>query len=256
MNNYFRNLDRIEFVITMACSGKCKHCSEGDHSGYSGHLDADKCTQLIRQVCAEYNIKSLLTFGGEPLLFPDAVFEIHKTAREMNIPDRQIITNGFFSKDEKRIISAAEKLIECGVTEILLSVDAFHQETIPLEYVKLFTKAVKGFGGMIKTHPAWLVSREDNNPYNIKTKEILSEFLSLGIESSEGNIIFPGGNALKYLSEYFDKDKEYINPYKEDPADIRSICISSNGSVLCGNIYEKNIANIMAEYEPQKILRS
>ncbi len=250
MQEYFRNLNRIEFVVTMACSGKCKHCSEGDHSGYSGHLDTYKCTELIRQVCAEYDIKSLMTFGGEPLLFPEVVFEIHKTAKEMNIPARQIITNGYFSKDEKRINEVAEKLIESGVNDILLSVDAFHQETIPLKYVKIFAKAVKECGVMIKTHPAWLVNENDNNPYNIKTKEILSSFSSLGIENSDGNIIFPNGNALKYFGEYFDMSKKYSNPYVEDPYDVHSICVSSDGSILGGNIYDKNITDIMSEYKP------
>ncbi len=250
MKDYFKNLERIEFVITMACTGKCKHCSEGEHSGFCGHLDTEKCTELIKQICSEYKIKSLMTFGGEPLLFPETVFEIHKTAREEGIAARQIITNGFFSKDENKILEVAEKLIECGVNEILLSVDAFHQETIPIEYVKLFAKAVKDFGGNIKTHPAWLVNMADDNPYNIKTRTILGEFSKMGIEFSEGNIIFPNGNALKYLSEYFDKNKQYINPYVEDSTDIRSICVSSNGSILGGNIYEKNINEIIAEYEP------
>lgn len=29
MNEYIKNLNRIEFVVTRACTGKCKHCSEG-----------------------------------------------------------------------------------------------------------------------------------------------------------------------------------------------------------------------------------
>ena len=31
MNKYLKNLNRIEFVVTMACTGKCKHCSQGEH---------------------------------------------------------------------------------------------------------------------------------------------------------------------------------------------------------------------------------
>ena len=33
MNKYLKNLNRIEFVVTMACTGKCKHCSQGEHKG-------------------------------------------------------------------------------------------------------------------------------------------------------------------------------------------------------------------------------
>ena len=41
MNEYWRNLERIEFVITMKCTGKCIYCSEGDHADYSGHIDEE-----------------------------------------------------------------------------------------------------------------------------------------------------------------------------------------------------------------------
>ena len=51
---------------------------------------------------------------------------------EGGIPVRQLITNGFFSRDGDRIKEAAGRLAQSGVNNLLLSVDAFHQETIPL----------------------------------------------------------------------------------------------------------------------------
>ena len=41
-----------------------------------------------------------MTFGGEPLLYPETVCKIHSAAKEMNIPKRELITNGYFSKGE------------------------------------------------------------------------------------------------------------------------------------------------------------
>lgn len=86
MNEYVKNLNRIEFVVTMACTGKCKHCSEGEHTNYTGHIDTDTAVTAIREVCDYYSIESLMTFGGEPLLYPDVVCAIHRTAAEMEIP--------------------------------------------------------------------------------------------------------------------------------------------------------------------------
>lgn len=31
LNKYLKNLNRIKFVITNSCTGKCKHCSQGSH---------------------------------------------------------------------------------------------------------------------------------------------------------------------------------------------------------------------------------
>lgn len=96
----------------------------------------------------------------------------------------------------------------------------------------------------------WFVSKEDNNAYNIKTREIIQEFEYLDIPVASGNVIFPSGNAIKYLGEYFDKNNEYSNPYEEDPHDIRAIGFKPNGDVLNGNVYQKSIIDILNEYRP------
>lgn len=250
MNPYVKNLNRIEFVVTMACTGRCKHCSEGDHTGSGRHIDGSIGADLVRRVCGSYQIRSLMTFGGEPLLFPEAVCEIHRAAREMGVPKRQLITNGYFVKDESRIGETAKRLAESGVNDILLSVDAFHQETIPLDPVLVFTAAIQAAGVRLRTSPAWLVSEEDDNPYNQKTREILKVFHGLGIESNEGNVIFPAGNALIYLKEYFQEGKIPENPYEEDPEDIRAISISPEGTVFDQSVYQTDILDILEGYRP------
>lgn len=245
MSNYFKNLNKIEFVVTDACTGKCKHCSQGDHKIAGKRIDPKVARKAIIDLCKNYNIKTVMVFGGEPLIYPEAVYEILYTAKELNIPHRQLITNGFFKSD---ISEVAENLYVCGANDILLSVDAFHQETIPLERVKNFAVKLKNKGLNVRTQPAWLESKEDDNPYNNKTKSLLKEFELLEIYSGAGNVIFPEGNAKKYLSEYF--KTEVINPYIEDEKDVRALSVSPDGSLLSGNIYKNNILDIMANYNP------
>lgn len=248
MNQYLVNLNRIEFVVTLACTGRCIHCSEGDHRNHGEHIDGDLAARAVYEICDNYFIESLMTFGGEPLLYPEVVCKIHAAGKKMNIPKRDLITNGFFSKDPKRIREVAHMLAESGVKNILLSVDAFHQETIPLDYVTEFAKSIVQEGVPVRTHPAWLVSAENDNPYNLKTREILERFRVLGINSSSGNIIFPSGNAKKYLSEYFDSKINYTNPYEENPVDVRTVCFSPDGGVLNGNLMKDSILDIIAAY--------
>ncbi len=248
MNEYLKNINRIEFVVTLACTGRCKHCSEGEHVSNGVHIDVEVAVQAIYDICRLYQIKSLMTFGGEPLLYPEVVCKIHETAREMGIQQRDLITNGFFSKDEKGIREVAHMLAESGVCGILLSVDAFHQETIPLHPVRSFAECVKKEGIRLKLSPAWLVDKEDDNPYNQRTKSILREFEQLEIPIGSGNVVFPSGNAKKYLSGYFDADTEYVDPYKEDPKDVRTISFSPNGDVLNGNINKSSVIDILNSY--------
>ena len=247
MNQCLKNLNKIEFVVTYACTGRCKHCSEGEHTSCGEHIDPQIAADAVRKIAAEYDIKTVMTFGGEPLLYTDAVYAIMTAAHELNIPKRQVITNGYFSNDPDNISKVAKKLSECGVNDLLLSVDAFHQETIPLDVVKQFAAEAKKCGIPIRLQPAWLRGAEDDNPYNRKTREILDSFADMDITANEGNVIFPEGNALKYLAEYF-SDELPENPYVEDPRDVRCVSFEPNGNVLGGNVYERDIMEIIRTY--------
>ena len=249
MNQCLKNLNKIEFVVTYACTGRCMHCSEGDHTSCGERIDPVIAADAVRKIAAEYDIKTVMTFGGEPLLYPDAVCAIMTAAKELNIPKRQVITNGYFSKNDEKIREVAEGLAACGVNDLLLSVDAFHQETIPLDVVKQFAAEAKGCGIPIRLQPAWLRSATDDNPYNSKTREILNSFVDMDITANEGNIIFPEGNALKYLAEYF-TDELPENPYVEDPRDVRCLSFEPNGDVLGGNVYCQDIMELLENYNP------
>ena len=250
MNPYIKNLNKIEFVVTMACTGRCKHCSEGNHDGFTEHIDRTVAVEAVQKICSYYNISTVMTFGGEPLLYPETVCEIHKTAASLGVAKRQVITNGFFSKDRGKINTVSLSLSDSGVNALLLSVDAFHQETIPLDTVMFFAECAVDSGIPIKLQPAWLVSPEDQNPYNEKTKEIIRAFKPLHIPLNHGNVIFPSGNALKYLREYFDDNIAPFSPYEEDPEDIRTISFGANGDVLNGNVYQADILEIIRTYRP------
>ena len=79
----------------------------------------------------------------------------------MNIPIRQVKTNGYFSEDSEKICNVVRLLSLCGVNDLLLSVDAFHQETIPIIIVKIFATEAKAFGVSVRLQPALLVSFAD-----------------------------------------------------------------------------------------------
>lgn len=250
MNKYLAHLNKIEFVVTDACTGRCKHCSQGNHA-LSGHrIDPGVAAEAVRKIAAEYDIQTVMTFGGEPLLCPDAVCRIHGAARDMGVGRRQVITNGYFTKDVSQMEQVAESLAQCGVNDLLLSADAFHQETIPLDAVAQFARFALQNGIPLQIQPAWLVSPEDHNSYNEKTWEILSVFGDMGISANEGNVIFPEGNALKYLADYFITQAS-TNPYIENPQDMRCVSIGASGDVLGGNVYRQDIVDILREYKPK-----
>ncbi len=261
LNKYIKEIDRLEFTVTNSCTGRCKHCSEGSLSG-DKKLDMERAVNALEDAASFYDVKSIMTFGGEALLYPDIVYTIHEKATVCNIPNRQLITNGYFSKNKDQIVEVAKKLSQSGVNDILLSVDCFHAERLPLDLVYLFAKALcENYTGKLRLQPTWVNDESDNNIYNIKTKECLAYFDELNIEINEGDSVFPSGNAVKYLSEYFEKkplDMDFRCGdalYTTSLDNINELMIDCNGDVLAcdfpiGNIMENNILDIIKEYNP------
>jgi MoaA/NifB/PqqE/SkfB family radical SAM enzyme len=261
--NRFIKLNRIEFVITDACSGRCKHCSNGERSSNGESVNADAAVTAIKQLADRFEIKSVMTFGGEPLLFAKTVCEIHAIARDCGIPKRQLITNGFFSKDQQKIDEVAKALCVSGVNDVLLSVDVFHQEFIPIEPVMQFAEALLRHNvPSLRVQPAWVVNEADGNPYNTETRRLLKPFTDKGIRANEGNNVFPSGNALKHLADYFAPPEKVdltvpcgSAPYTSRLDEISCFGINPNGDVnLCsitiGNIYTDDILKIVDNYDP------
>lgn len=173
----YMNINRIEFMVTYNCTGKCIHCSVADKLNSlkeHTHVREKEAVETIEWLVEHFDVTSVMTFGREPLLYPEIVASIHDTARKCGIEKRQLITNGYFSKQEKRIGEVAHMLSAAGAKDLLLSVDAFHQETIPVDLVHLFARKVTEAGvPRVRLQPAWVVNKDHENPYNCKTKEIL-----------------------------------------------------------------------------------
>lgn len=260
------DLNRIEFVVTNACTGKCKHCSAGEQASTGGSVNADAAVTTIKRLAEKCKLESVMTFGDEPLLDADTVCKIHATARDCGIPKRQVITNGYFSRDERKIEKVAEAICASGVNDVLLSVDAFHQEHISLEPVMKFADAlVKYCVPSLRLQPAWLVNEAHDNPYNVETKRLLKLFFDKEISACEGNNIFPSGNALKYLAEWFSPSGKIdlsvpcgSAPYTTRLNAISCFGINPNGdidvcSVTIGNIYRQDVLDIVIGYDPYKV---
>ncbi len=263
MNPYL-DINRLEFILTDHCTGRCRHCSAGERVAHprGTHVPKEAAVRAVRELADMYDMQSVMTFGGEPLLYPEVACAIHCVAKECGIPKRQIITNGFFSRDENRICEVAQSLADAGVNDLLLSVDGFHQETIPLETVRQFALAVKAAGiEKARFSPAWVVNEGFDCPENTRTRQVLAALADTGLPVHEGNDIFMAGNAVKHMSHYYPPaqlnmaDSCGSMPYTEPLTNQSSLSIEPNGDVtvcafVIGNVGRESMADIVARYDP------
>jgi len=262
----YMDIKRIEFIVTWECGGRCKHCQSGDNINKPGshrHVLADYAVDAVKKLASVFDIESVMTFGGEPLYYPEVTAAIHKAATECGIETREVITNGHFTDSAEKSRAAAQMLADAGVNHLPISVDAFHQENIPVEPVYQFVRDV--IDAKIPDaflHPAWLINKEHDNIYNAKTKEILKKFADLPIRVGENGGVGLAGHAAKYLRDYFPEAESIDDQIRASvpcsgPLEITGIGIEPNGNaVVCGgvigNIYEEDIIDIITRYNPHE----
>lgn len=265
--NRYLEVSRIEFLVTYLCSGKCKHCYVSKQGpGFTEHIDEQLAVNIVRKVAKEYDVESVMTFGGEPLLFSEIVCSIHNEAAKSEIPIRQVITNGYWSNDVKRIRTIATNLAKCGVNDIHVSVDAFHQEHIPLDIVRKAVESCIEVGiEDIALNPCWVISEDDDNMYNKRTQSILKELRDLPVRVSSGNVLEPDGLALINLKAFLPQKKAMPDakcgdmPYTEPLDQITSISVEPDGRIaVCndfhiGNALKIDILNLLSNYNPYEI---
>lgn len=262
MNPYLK-LNRLEFILTNHCSGRCRHCSVGgSHTGCDHHVPQGAAVEAVRFLAENYPMESVMTFGGEPLLYPEVTCAIHRAAADAGIPKRQLITNGFFSRDEKRIREVAAMLVKAGVNDVLISVDAFHQATIPLPPVRAFAAALQQSGvERLRWSPAWVVNEGFDCPENTRTREVLASLADTGVPVHSGNDIFLAGNAVDHLAQYYPPpcldmaDHCGTMPYTEPLTEQTSLSVEPDGSVtvcgfVIGNAAQEPMVDILRRYDP------
>jgi MoaA/NifB/PqqE/SkfB family radical SAM enzyme len=262
-------VERIEFIVTYLCNSKCSHCQlseEEKGKRFPSHVDKDKAVEIVRKVGQAYAPKSIMTFGGEPLLYPEIVCAIHEQAKKVGIPIRDVITNGFWSTKAEKIQEIAQNLAKSGVNEVSISVDCFHQEFIPLKTVKKAAKSLIEAGiERVRWNPCWVVSKDHDNKYNRRTKTILQKLRNLHAEESEGNSVQPKGRARSSLAEFLPprtsvpKGKCGDIPYTEKLDSVKTISVEPDGRVVVyenfyiGNAFKSDIIDILKNYDPFRI---
>lgn len=263
-NPYLEHVKRLEFSVTHRCRSRCAHCALGPDR-LDGELlpeDAAAALEAVDRACA---LESVLTFGGEPLLCVPIVCAVQQRAEDLGIPRRQLITSGCFTHDKALREHTADRLEASGVNEILLSVDAFHTEHLPIAEQYAFARALceAGLGSVTVLHPTWLKGPESRDPYDAKTRACLRRFESLRLPVGVGNRVFPGGNARIYLADYFQRtplDAGFqcgTAAYTERLDAPTSLAVDPDGSVrvcgfVIGNLHREAMADILGGYNPNR----
>ena len=128
-----KTINMLTFLVSYKCTNECKHCAlQASPNQEEITIKPDDVKKYLEDVYKVFNIVEVNFFGGEPLLDLNLLIDLIREAKKFDIPRIGLPTNGYWGKDDIIAKKYAKILKEEGVNLIGFSVDAFHQEFIPL----------------------------------------------------------------------------------------------------------------------------
>ena len=141
----------ISIIATYGCNLACRHCF------FERQQNADYLNPslLARQLAPLAGAFRWIHFtGGEPLLSEGSFFELLRAVSQHHTGNIGVATNGYWARDAGEARRIIERMLDGGVDGVSLSVDVFHQESVPLQRVE---NAARVLSDLHIAEHCWLV---------------------------------------------------------------------------------------------------
>lgn len=259
------NLKAVDFLLSFKCPAQCRHCSYQAGPNRQKVMNPWQANAYLEELTQTQSLEGMTIHGGEPFLFFKELTQILQKAKELAIPKRGIITNGFWADTNKNAQKKLMQLKEAGLKDITISADVFHQEFIIIEKVRqAILASIKVGFDHIWVDSYFLGGLDEENEYNHQTKEILSQLKDLSNHSSVEFNHYPvsfNGRAAD-LTKLLDLSSEipvgscpfpfWISGDLQNPGTVE---IDAHGNVtLCpgiciGNTNKESLPTILENYD-------
>ena len=142
-----RNAMMYSGVITnYSCSAACRHCMFASSPRAGKEFITEETAERIARRLSEAGVCSMHIGGGEPFLKFEALCILLKAMQKYGIGVDYIETNAFWAREDREIDGKLSILRTLGVDTVMVSVDPFHIEFVPLERPVRLVQALRRAG--------------------------------------------------------------------------------------------------------------
>ena len=133
-------------ITNYNCSAACRHCMFCSSPGAGKDFITPDAAERIARKLAQAGVFSMHIGGGEPFLSFEALVTLLKAMLKEGIGVDYIETNAFWAQDDVKIMHRLRVLQGMGVDTVMVSVDPFHIEYVPLERPIRLVQAMRSIG--------------------------------------------------------------------------------------------------------------
>ena len=118
-------LTGIHFLLTYRCTSSCQHCFVFGSQEAEGTFTVGQLRDAFAQIFAVKSIDNVYFEGGEPFIVYPLLVEGLRLAKAQGLTSG-IVSNSYWANDPETAELCLKPLVDLGLTDIGLSVDAFH----------------------------------------------------------------------------------------------------------------------------------
>lgn len=186
-------------ITNYFCTSKCRHCLYRCSPSWPREYISEQTARGNFTAIRSLGCRSVHIGGGEPMLLPKQLFRVLEIAGEAAVEIDYVETNSSWYRDHDTACTVLAKLLERGVSTLLVSISPLHNEFIPFSNVKGVIAACREIGigifPWIRDFYSEVERFDDRIPHAME--EYLNEFGDDYLRKlPERYWISPGGRAL------------------------------------------------------------
>ena len=262
----------IIFNLTYDCMLDCPHCFYYPQPTSRGVFELERLREIIQSTREVAPVREVHYTGGEPFQYYERLVEAVGLSRELGARRITCSTNCYWADDLAKARRMIGRLKEAGLTWFLISADAFHQDDVPLDYVRIAAQARVEFGlqGNDDLSVVALVSPDYKHPFNERTLKIAETIRSWGHGASlhpsmpygRGHQLIP--DDVCHMTELTGLCWEFQTWGFIHPDGPRTVIIGPDENVMVcygvslGSLREKSLPELLREFDenPNPIVRT
>ncbi len=243
----------LHLLLTYKCTAHCRHCFL-NAAPNRGEVYTEELAQKVVDEASEIaTIDHLFIEGGEPFLYPELMSFVIGSATKRGLWVGAL-TNGFWAFSQSKAREILRPLVAAGLKSLSISTDAWHEEFVPIDRVKMAVDAAQALGLDVDV----MVCRGDpaNSGLEDEVQRIEASLASAPVLS--GGVAARGrGSSAANLDET--QDWKQLTDCSESLRDPSRVHIGPGGEIhLCQGLLigesmeEKRIKNIFDGYRPKR----
>ena len=226
-------ITNLAVLLTDKCNAACKMCCFSCSPRGQQVLDKETVFSYIQQASEIETVKNISFSGGEAIIYYDLLKECMEYALSFGLYST-LVTNGFWAADIDKGYKQIAGLVRCGLRQMSISVDKFHQEFVSVHTVNNAMTIAQSLNIMSAITMADLKDSENS-------MQAMSQ-LRPNIYNKDLIIypVFPAGAATEHILE--DKLIKVASKYEQKCNFDHAITLLFDGTILmCCSQFSKNI---------------